>query len=90
MHTVRVIVAGLALLGLCWLLARGLLGARRPWVVRGSQAFLPLWFLVAAVNLWIGVTRAGYTVAEELPIFLVVFGVPAAVAAAVWWRASGS
>jgi len=90
MHTLRVIVAGLALLGLCLLVARGLLGAHRPWVVRGSQAFLPLWLLAAVVNLWFGVTHAGYTAAEELPIFLVVFGVPAGVAGIAWWRTSRS
>jgi hypothetical protein len=31
------------------------------------------------------VTRAGYSVAEEAPIFLVVFAVPAAVALLVAW-----
>jgi hypothetical protein len=46
--------------------------------------------LVAGVSLWIGVTRAGYTVAEEAPIFLVVFAVPAAVAVLLVWRLSRS
>ena len=36
-------------------------------------------------NLWIGVAKAGYSVAEEAPIFLVVFAVPAAVAIIVGW-----
>ena len=30
--------------------------------------------------------RHGYAVAEELPIKLSVFGVPAAVAVLFWWR----
>ena len=55
-----------------------------------AKLFIPLWLLVAGVNLWIGVTRAGYTVAEEAPIFLVVFAVPAAVALLlVWWLSRG-
>ena len=36
--------------------------------------------------MWIGVTRAGYSVAEEAPIFLLVFAVPAAMALLVLWR----
>jgi hypothetical protein len=30
--------------------------------------------------MWLGVSRAGYSFREELPIFLVIFAVPAAVA----------
>ena len=32
------------------------------------------------MNMWVGVTRAGYTVMQELPILLVNFAVPAAIA----------
>jgi hypothetical protein len=39
-----------------------------------------LWFVATAVNMYIGVTRAGYSFMEELPIFLLLFGVPAIVA----------
>jgi hypothetical protein len=46
-----------------------------------------VWLLAAAVNLSIGV-RHGYSVAEELPIGLIVFGVPAAIAVLFWWRFS--
>ena len=38
--------------------------------------------------MWVGVTHAGYSVAEELPIFALIFLVPAAVAAIVWWKTS--
>jgi len=34
----------------------------------------------------IGVRRAGYTVAEETPVFLVVFSVPALLALFLRWR----
>jgi hypothetical protein len=36
--------------------------------------------VAAAINLWIGVSQAGYSFLEELPIFLVIFGIPAALA----------
>jgi hypothetical protein len=38
--------------------------------------FAGIWAVAAGINLWVGVARAGYSFAEELPIFLVVFAVP--------------
>ncbi|WP_235813564.1 hypothetical protein [Brucella anthropi] len=43
---------------------------------------------MAAVNMWVGVTKVGYTIAQELPILFVVFAVPAAFAALVAWQLS--
>jgi hypothetical protein len=43
-------------------------------------AFVGGWFLVAAINMYFGVARAGYAFREELPIFLVIWLVPATVA----------
>jgi hypothetical protein len=48
--------------------------------------FVVLWFAVAAFNMWVGVAKAGYSVGEELPIFLLLFGVPAVLAALVRWK----
>lgn len=78
MHTVKVITCGLVLLVLCLVFGRA----------AGAKLFLPLWLVAAIVNLWIGVSRAGYTVADEAPVFLIVFGVPAAVALAALWQMS--
>jgi hypothetical protein len=36
--------------------------------------------------MYIGVTRAGYPFADEAPVFLVVFAIPAAAALASWWK----
>jgi hypothetical protein len=38
--------------------------------------------------MWVGVNRAGYSVTEELPIFLLIFAIPAGVASFVWWKFS--
>ena len=84
MHTVLVILAGFALLGLCLLLARAFGGAGRTQRAKVALIFIPLWLVGAAVNLWVGVSQAGYSVAEELPIFLVIFAIPAAVAFVLW------
>jgi hypothetical protein len=84
MHTVLVIGAGLLLLGLCALVGR-LVGSSGA-VGTAALVFLPLWLLGATLNMYVGVKRAGYSVADEAPIFLLVFAVPAAVALFVWWR----
>jgi len=39
-------------------------------------------------DMWMGLAKAGYSVAEDLPIFLLIFAIPAAVAAFVWWKFS--
>jgi hypothetical protein len=84
MHTVLVILAGFALLGLCLLLARAPGGLGRARRAKAALIFIPLWLVGAAINLWVGVSQAGYTVTEELPILLVVFAIPAAVAVLLW------
>jgi hypothetical protein len=41
--------------------------------------------LAAALNMWVGVAKAGYSVAEEAPVFVVVFAVPATIAGVLAW-----
>jgi hypothetical protein len=57
-------------------------------LARGAAYFIPLWFVLAAINLWIGVKGAGYTFTEEAPIFVIILTIPAAVAVYVWWKFS--
>lgn len=85
MHTVIVLGAGLALLLASLLLGHAWLGGM-PGAAQGAKFFIPLWFLAAGLNLWIGVSQAGYSVAEEFPIFLGIFALPAALAALLWWK----
>lgn len=51
-----------------------------------TALFLAAWLAIAAANMWVGVARAGYSFAEELPIFALIFGVPAAAALLVRWK----
>lgn len=53
-------------------------------VARLSVIFIGGWFLVAAGNMFYGVTQAGYSLAEELPIALLIFVPPAIPAAIIW------
>ena len=87
MHTVKVITGGFVLLALC-LVAGRLMGGpgQSTLLARSALVFIPLWFAGAGINMWVGVSKAGYSVKEEIPFFLIVFLVPAAVALFVWWR----
>lgn len=86
MRTVQFLVAGLLLMG-GFLLVGKLFAAQFADGTRvATWAFVVVWFVVAAVNMWTGVAKAGYSVAEELPIFLLIFAVPAALAVLLKWR----
>jgi hypothetical protein len=84
-HTLKVIAGGFALLALCLLVGRLAGGPGSAALATAAKVFIPLWLVAAAFNLWFGVSRAGYTVAEETPIFLLVFAVPAAVGLLLVW-----
>lgn len=85
MHVLLVITAGILLLGVFLLLGH-------LWSVGSSQlptalvAFIATWLVVAVTNMWVGVSKAGYAVREELPILLLVFAVPALLAGVLYWR----
>ncbi len=87
MHTVIIMGGGLALLMACGLLGHAF-GGGMPGALMGIKTFIPLWLLLSAVNMWIGVSQAGYSVAEETPIFLAIFAALAVVAGLLWWRLS--
>ena len=53
---------------------------------KATSSFVIAWFFLSLVNLWLGVTTAGYTVLEELPIFLLIFLVPSVLAVLFSWR----
>lgn len=81
MHSIMVMAGGVVLL-LC-----GQLLARYTGIVSQTQAalyFVPLWLLITANDMWAGVPAAGYSLTMELPVFLLVFAVPALLALALW------
>lgn len=76
------------LLGLCVLGARMVGGAGTGAMVTAAKVFIPVWLIAALLNMWVGVSRAGYSVSEELPIFLLIFAIPVGVASFIWWKLS--
>lgn len=85
MHMLLVIVAGCLLLGVFALFGK-LWGGDSAEIALAARSFMPVWLVVALANMWVGVTKAGYTVAQELPILAVVFAIPAGVAALLAWQ----
>ncbi|MEX2242179.1 MAG: hypothetical protein WD775_16020 [Burkholderiales bacterium] len=86
MRTALFLVAGLLLLAASALLGR-LFSANYPGAtLAATVAYVALWFVIAGANMWIGVAKAGYSVTEELPIFLLIFGLPAAAAIVLKWK----
>ena len=87
MHMAMVMGAGVLLL-VVFVMFGWLWGASAAGMVLAAKVFVPVWLLVAATNMCVGVTHAGYTVRQEFPILLIVFAVPAVVAAVAAWQLS--
>jgi hypothetical protein len=84
MRTFLIILSGLFLLGIA-LVAASRIGATGR-MTTAALVFIPVWLLVALANMWMGVARAGYSVNEEFPIFLLIFAVPAVAALFAYWK----
>ena len=85
MHVAMVIGGGTVLLGLCLLFGR-LWGGTGHDYAAATGVFVPIWGVIALTNMWIGVTKAGYSVKDELPILLFVFAGPVVLAGLAIWR----
>lgn len=73
-HTAMMLLAGILLLVLIRLIQRD--------AARATRLFLILWLTVSIGNVLVGVWYAGYGWGEEAVIWLLVFGLPAAIALA--------
>jgi hypothetical protein len=86
MRTPLFLLVGFLLLAASMLLGK-LFSSNYPGATYAATwIFVALWLAVSAANLWVGVAKAGYTMSEEFPIFLVIFAVPAVVAIFLKWR----
>ena len=86
MRTGLFLLAGFLLLASSLLLGR-LFSTNYPSATLvATVAYVALWLVIAAGNMWVGVARAGYSFGEELPIFALIFVAPAAVAVLLKWK----
>jgi hypothetical protein len=86
LRTPLFLLAGFLLVGTSFILGKLFLEIFPKAGTWATTLFLLVWFALAAANLIAGVTRAGYTIAEELPIFLLIFGIPAACMLLLRWK----
>ena len=86
MRTTLFLLAGLSLLACCTILARLFSNYFPSSATTLLIVFMLLWLALTGFNMWVGVVRAGYSVSEELPIMLMLFGVPAAAALLAKWK----
>ena len=86
MRTALIILAGFVLWAVCLGVAKLAGGSSGASLTTATVVFVAIWLVVAAVNMWIGVARAGYSFHEELPILLLIFLVPTAVAVLARWK----
>ena len=76
MHTLTLVVGGLVALGI-FVLAAVMLGRR---IADGARVFIWPWLAASVVNMLLGIYWANMPFSVEIPVLVVVFGVPAAVA----------
>lgn len=86
MRTLLFLLAGFLLVGTSFILGKLFIETFPKAGTWATVLFVLVWFAVAAANLTAGVTRAGYTFVEELPIFLLIFGLPAACMLLLRWK----
>lgn len=86
MRTGLFLLAGFLLLAVSFILAK-LFSENYPSAKTvATVVFILLWLTVTAFNMWVGVAKAGYTAAEELPILLVLLGLPTLAALVLRWK----
>ena len=86
MRTILFLISGLLLMA-SLLIAAKLFSEHFPAAPNWAfAAGFTVWLGITGANMWIGVNKAGYSVAEELPILLLLFAVPVAFAVLARWR----
>ncbi|MBX3147804.1 MAG: hypothetical protein KF785_13640 [Gemmatimonadales bacterium] len=76
MRTGYFLVAGLLLMAASLILGK-LFTAEFPnarqWAVGIG---IGVWLILTGFNMWVGVAKAGYSIREEVPVLLLLFGIP--------------
>ena len=86
MRTGLFLVSGFLLLAACLVLAKLFSGNYPSASSVAIAVFVAVWLALTGFNMWVGVSKAGYSVTEELPILLLLFGVPVAAALVLKWK----
>lgn len=80
------VFAGFALLALLLAAVRSFKTSLAGAVGTVVPSFIIIWVLVAAANLWFGLSQSGNSFMDELPVFLIIFLLPTAAALLLKWN----
>ena len=83
MRTPLFLLTGFLLLAASCILGKQFSSNYPAAMTTATVAFVALWLAIAAFNMWTGVAKAGYSASEELPVFALIFLVPAVAAVLV-------
>lgn len=86
MRTAFILMSGLLMFGSLFIYSRLFVQHFPSAVAISTYSFVVLWLAATSFNMWVGISQAGYSVREELPIMLLLFALPAAVALLVRWK----
>ena len=86
MRTAIIIAVGFVLWAACLGVAKLLASSNTSSMITATVAFVIIWFVASAANMWMGVSQVGYAYREELPVFLLLFSSPSTVAIFVQWK----
>jgi hypothetical protein len=86
MRTALFLLAGFLLLAASIVLSKLFSANYSSAATIATVVFVALWLVLTGFNMWVGVTKAGYSATEELPIFLLLFGIPAIAAMIIKWK----
>jgi len=86
MRTAIIIAVGFVLWTACLGVAKLLASSSTSSMITATVAFVVIWFVAAAANMGMGVSQVRYSFREALPIFLLIFLLPSAVAIFVKWK----
>jgi hypothetical protein len=85
MRTLLFLLAGFLLLTAFMLVGRLFSSNYSGATHAATLIFILSWLGLSGANLWVGIAKAGYTLNEEFPIFLLIFGVPTIAAVLLKW-----
>lgn len=86
MRTALILASGLLVFAGMFIYSRLFVQHYPAAIAWASYAFITIWLAATAFNLWVGISHAGYSMRAELPIMLLLFALPAAVAVLVRWK----
>ena len=83
MRTLAFVLTGFLLLAAFFILGKQFFSNYPAAMTTATVTFVALWLAIAAFNIGTGVAKAGYSAGEELPVFALIFLVPAIAAVLV-------